>query len=35
MKLNYVIKFVSDMTRAVSFYRDTWLAPKIRVARLD
>ena len=22
MKLNYVIKFVSDMTRAVSFYRD-------------
>ena len=22
MKLNYVIKFVNDMTRAVSFYRD-------------
>jgi lactoylglutathione lyase len=22
MKLNYVIKFVGDMTRAVSFYRD-------------
>ena len=36
LKMNYVIKFVADMDRAVKFYRDVLgLALKVSIARME
>ena len=34
-KLSYVIKFVADMDRAVTFYRECWLAAQVPVAGME